>query len=295
MSSNVSDYCDHVSGLPTKCLTHSILEIWNFDRDKIASLSNQQIVDDVNTVDFSRTFGVRKNFTGMLGAKRYNSTGHVIAAKSTHVMWMMNVDEERKVKHKTGVDLLAVRADRVILHWENEFIAKMRDKAREVRKIKGYKLRLKAERSLNTENEVAIEKDSQKVIVCYSVMFLYVIIMLGRFNRVEQRFFLATAGICAVLLGTISGMALVVGAGFVYTPLHMVLPYLCMGIGIDDMFVIVQCWDNLPIEPWTAFDDTLADRMGRTLKHAGVAITITTLTDVFAFGIGIFSVMKRSL
>ena len=28
--------------------------------------------------------------------------------------------------------------------------------------------------------------------------------------------------------------------GFPYTPMHSMLPFLCLGIGIDDMFVIVQ-------------------------------------------------------
>ena len=31
-------------------------------------------------------------------------------------------------------------------------------------------------------------------------------------------------------------------------------------------------------------------QMGVALKHAGVSITITTITDVFAFGVGAFSV-----
>ena len=37
-------------------------------------------------------------------------------------------------------------------------------------------------------------------------------------------------------------------------------------------------------------DLSLPEKMGVTLKHAGVSITITTITDVFAFGIGAVSV-----
>lgn len=33
----------------------------------------------------------------------------------------------------------------------------------------------------------------------------------------------------------------------------------------------------------------LEERMGRTLEEAGVAITVTTLTDILAFAIGIAS------
>jgi hypothetical protein len=34
----------------------------------------------------------------------------------------------------------------------------------------------------------------------------------------------------------------------------------------------------------------LAEAMGQTLKHAGVAVTITSCTDVFAFAIGAVTV-----
>ena len=62
-----------------------------------------------------------------------------------------------------------------------------------------------------------------------------------------------------------------------------------LGIGIDDMFVISQCWSNMKKDPCNT-KLSLPDQMGVTLKHAGVSITITTVTDVFAFGVGAFSV-----
>jgi hypothetical protein len=65
-----------------------------------------------------------------------------------------------------------------------------------------------------------------------------------------------------------------------------------IGIGIDDMFVIVQCWYNLKEEEVLGKD--LAEKIGLTMKHAGVAITVTSVTDVFAFGIGAVTVIFRN-
>ena len=62
-----------------------------------------------------------------------------------------------------------------------------------------------------------------------------------------------------------------------------------VGIGIDDMFVITQCWSNM-MSDIANTNLPLPDKMGVALKHAGVSITITTATDVLAFGIGAFSV-----
>ena len=59
------------------------------------------------------------------------------------------------------------------------------------------------------------------------------------------------------------------------------------------MFVIVQCLTNLRSEA-EAGKWGLDRRMGEALKHAGVSITVTSATDVVAFGVGAVTVSKLS-
>merc|ERR1719278_571900 len=69
--------------------------------------------------------------------------------------------------------------------------------------------------------------------------------------------------------------------------MHAVLPFICLGIGIDDMFVIVQSYYNVLNEAKTSrTSTTIGEKIGQTLRHAGVSVTVTTFTDVFAFGVG---------
>ena len=59
------------------------------------------------------------------------------------------------------------------------------------------------------------------------------------------------------------------------------------------MFVIVQCWYNLKEED--ILGKTIHEKIGMTMKHAGVAITVTSLTDVFAFGVGSITVSHKKI
>ena len=53
-------------------------------------------------------------------------------------------------------------------------------------------------------------------------------------------------------------------------------------LGIDDMFVIMQSLENLE----SPLSTNVVNVISKTLGRSGVAITVTSLTDVLAFGIG---------
>lgn len=50
------------------------------------------------------------------------------------------------------------------------------------------------------------------------------------------------------------------------------------------MFVIMQCWNNL--YSFKNYKDPLPVRIGNAVKTAGASVTVTSLTDMAAFGIG---------
>ena len=52
-------------------------------------------------------------------------------------------------------------------------------------------------------------------------------------------------GILGVMMGILVSYGLCSVLGFFYSAAHAVMPFLLLGIGIDDMFVIVQCLNTL--------------------------------------------------
>ena len=57
------------------------------------------------------------------------------------------------------------------------------------------------------------------------------------------------------------------------------------------MFVIAQSLKNVERDPDKS-KLPIEDKIGLTLKNAGVAITITSVTDIVCFSIGVLSVSK---
>ena len=69
-----------------------------------------------------------------------------------------------------------------------------------------------------------------------------------------------------------------------------IIPFLLLGIGVDDMFVIVQSLDNLEARP----GERPEERVARALEHAGVSILVTSITDAATFFIGSTSVCNMN-
>lgn len=57
-----------------------------------------------------------------------------------------------------------------------------------------------------------------------------------------------------------------------------------VGIGVDDIFVIVQSWDNIGGQKKD--HRSVPEKMSSALRHAGVSVLVTSVTDICAFAIG---------
>jgi len=73
-----------------------------------------------------------------------------------------------------------------------------------------------------------------------SLITIYVIVMIGRCNAMQQRIYLSLMGISVVGQAILSSYGVCYYMGFFYGPVHPILPFLLLGIGVDDMFIIMQ-------------------------------------------------------
>ncbi|TRY61569.1 hypothetical protein TCAL_14942 [Tigriopus californicus] len=138
-------------------------------------------------------------------------------------------------------------------------------------------------RSFSDIASANIFTDVNMVVLGFAIVFIYVLIMLGNFDCVENRVFVSLAGLVAVFMALIASYGICCSLGFPFSPLHNFIPFLILGLGIDDMFVIMQAWNKFAEH---RKDLSKVEKFGETLQKAGVSITVTSLTDFLAFAIG---------
>lgn len=87
-------YCDLVSTLDKRCAELSLLEIWDYNGDIINNLSQQEILDAVNTLDKSPWFFSKRNYLDDLSGLTRNSSGHVVGAKTMWIQLLLEVSAD---------------------------------------------------------------------------------------------------------------------------------------------------------------------------------------------------------
>jgi len=113
-----------------------------------------------------------------------------------------------------------------------------------------------------------------------SLVAIYCILFMGGFSPIHFRS--AAAGITLLCVGlsytASSGLAFYLG--WKTAGIHGLLPFLLIGIGVDDMFVISAAIDQ------TDANLSVEERMKEGIMHSGSSITITSFTNAIAFLLG---------
>jgi len=278
-------YCGCVEATETACYEQNIIELWGDQgtyseesEKKIASLSKEDILNTINNRNVSQIFMKDFNFKELLGDVKYNYKGEVIGAGSVEMKFFTTVNVTDVKIHGT-----ATRGEKIDVEsyeFEGKMVSLLQNRSWFP---SGVSSLVNIQRQFFDSFVGQTFKDADKLVGGYILVFVYVNLMLSKLNCVEQRFWLSVVGLLSVAMGMILGYGLCSMFGLFYSAAHTVIPFLLLGIGIDNIFVITQTFNTLEQSSTPA---TLAVRFGQTMKHAGVAVSVTTFTDVIAFFVG---------
>ncbi|XP_045494460.1 protein patched homolog 3-like [Colias croceus] len=284
----VSDdfYCSFLKTFPLTCLQNNILDLWENDPETIRNLTKHDIITKINEVTYNPTTGHPADFAKMLGGIERDKNGLIVSAKSLLINWYMDVN-------MTAVDLnevgnLVGTEDWVSIQlaaWEQEFINNVENMNYEDMNIRLY---YEAGRSFADVSGQAMFQEMDKLALGIILMFVYVLISVSRFNWLEVRVTLGSVGLLNVGMAYVTAVSWCSILGIPFGPVHSSLPFLLMGLGVDDMFVMNACWKIVMSHD---SHKSVPVKIGLMLKHAGVSIVITSFTDIVALLIGAITIL----
>ena len=260
-----------------RCLDYSILRAFMTQTRNGPQLNSTSITGLTSLIEVLTTINEKKPYQHIpydpmdhLGGKIEYNNSIIISAQA--------------MKLSIIGEMEGAAVDESVLDFERSLAKLVNDR----KHVSGMKAYAYTKTSMGDEVGDGVANDKTLLICGYALIFVYFIINLGRMNSVEQRFWLSVTGIIAIVMGIATAFGIAALIGVFNTDLNMLLFSLVLGIGIDDMFVIMQAFENLSPQDKKMI---LAKRLGLTMKHAGVAITITTITDLLAFAIGASTVI----
>ncbi|XP_067285708.1 patched domain-containing protein 3-like [Pseudorasbora parva] len=139
--------------------------------------------------------------------------------------------------------------------------------------------------SISRQNEFETNADS--VIPLFSVTYFLAITVsimsCMRLDCVRTKVWVAAFGAVSAGMAVLASFGLLLFCGMPFSMTVATAPFLILGVGVDDMFIMISSWQK------TDVNKAVEIRLAETYKDAGVSITITTLTDVLAFYIGLMT------
>ncbi|CAB9529309.1 Pick C1-like protein 1 [Seminavis robusta] len=259
-----SDHVDSESGSGT-CKIHGVTAFWNHstslfeaavssDEDIILTLSEETFPD-------GRPMDVR----GLVGSPQWNGTGTKLSGGQSYFA-VVELPEKQEAK---AYDFEEDALDSV-LHLRNQWKQQIGN---------AFRLEVEATRSFDDEANRSIQEDLPLIQIVGVVMSVFVCLVYSKCDPVKSQSLLGFGAVVSVVLSTSSGFGLLFIIGVPYTTMTSLLPFIVLGIGLDDAFIITAAYNR------TDQKKDPVERIDETISEAGLSIAITTVTSVLAFGL----------
>ena len=268
-----SEFCLTLSGDKAKkledCVIINPLEFLHFNESNLDGKNLSQVQEEISRVYNNTSMLMRNgrpyryNLNRMFGGTR-REDGKITNADALQMVYLMRDPGDEDANEK-------------VLDWEKTFI----DKVSSLLDILScFEVHYSSERSLDDAIAESTGSDIALVSITFTLMITFACVMLGKFlNPLTGHSLLANTGVFAVALGILAGLGLAMWCRVTFVSLVGVLPFLVLGIGIDDMFILVDELDRQPREM------SKIEIIKTVMANSGATVTMTTMTDLVAFAV----------
>lgn len=263
-----------------------MIELWQNDMQTIANLTLKDVLLKLNIQKRSPVTGLPLDVKEQLGGIKRNNKGDIISASSILLHYYIAINYT-DTNVEVGGNLVATEqwVTPNILLWERRLVQVL-EKIRPTVETGSIKLFYNTANSFGDISFNGMFQELSKLQFGGLIMLAYMIICLSKINWVEIRLVFSCLGIFCVILSFLVSVGLTSFMGIKISTPHGTLPFILLGINTDDIFVLMA---NFRLLKNYGISGTLPERVGLALKNSAVSITVTTLTNVVSFAIGVNS------
>ncbi|XP_070560774.1 patched domain-containing protein 3-like [Ptychodera flava] len=199
--------------------------------------------------------------TALGGVDFYDDGETVKSAKAMQLSYLLKYDSDDDERRSKA--------------WELEFLDRIAEYESENVNIAYF---------TSQTQEIELADSSLGVIPLFSITFTvlitFSILCCVMADWVRSKPLLGQLGVLSAGLAVISALGVGSYIGLPFINVVASMPFLVLGIGVDDMFIMIAAWRQ------TSPTQSVPERMGHAYKEAAMSITITSITDLLAFFIG---------
>ncbi|XP_050310845.1 patched domain-containing protein 3-like isoform X1 [Anthonomus grandis grandis] len=240
-------------------------------------LNLEYVIDKVELGEWQLTFPLTLNIMTLdvhvlpvfFGGTQVTEEGFVKSVPSVQLVYFGNADTKK-------MDTLGAS-------WEDAFL----DLIERVQDIENRFRHIRIARFTSRTLDHELEKNTHSVIPYFTstflIMAIFSVVTCMMTDWVRSKPWLGLLGNLSAAMATLCAFGFCMYAGVDFIGINLAAPFLMIGIGIDDTFVMLAAWRR------TSIKSPVPERIAQMLSEAAVSITITSVTDFFSFWIGIFS------
>ena len=199
-------------------------------------------------------------------------TGRIVSASAAYIEWMFAMPARSSSSEEVR-DALIIAAQ----EWEDLFVELALQEVSADPKL--TVLRQSGSSYADGVNDAVLSSVPFYAISAVA-MQMYIVYEFGSWDARKSRITLGFCGETAVLMSSLAALGCYCLVGYQLTHLTMSGLFLLMGVGLDDMFVLLKTFDREDPGKSTEL------RLIHSMRESGASVTMTSLTNVVAFSIG---------
>jgi predicted RND superfamily exporter protein len=242
----------------------SVLKFWRYN----STLFAQEFPDNTKTAEF----------LSALSAKTFPSGEPVWRPNVFSSATFDSNDTIQSAKVLNAAFIVSGADKTLAIDWEREALDYLAEHSGDLDRLDiAYQMQITSDDELAK----AVGGDVPLFVFTFIIMtILTAMIISSRPVKLRGRIALGNFGVLLIFLATGAAYGLCALMTIKFSSIAQILPFIIVGVGVDDMLIVCATWDKLsPSLP-------SGERMSRTLASCGVTVAMTSITNVVAFLLG---------